>query len=254
MSGTVQQEERLGLSEVSDEISRVFFGKDIQSGRPSYSEGYQPGYGAPPALYPSRPGFGTTRLYRGYEDDIYLLVKLGHAALIIFMIFSVVSIVFMIITCCKSVLTGRKNKQEVDKPLPFAMPNKQDSTPPARVHNAGPLQRSTGVSNLLGDSDSNTTEEINTVPSRSRARKENDPEDRRTPDWRFNGTALTPQIPQSGGHGEGGPRESLYHQTGPRQPLYHRTNNSSYSDISQNRSYPDYEVFVNHATIRDNIH
>ena len=64
MSGADQQEARLGLSEVSDEISRVFFGKGIQSGRPSYSDGYQPGYGAPPALDPSRPGLGT-RLYRG---------------------------------------------------------------------------------------------------------------------------------------------------------------------------------------------
>ena len=46
----------------------------------------------------------------------------------------------------------------------------------------------------MRDSDSNTTEEINTVPSRSRGRKESDPEDRRTPDWRFNGTALSPEV------------------------------------------------------------
>ena len=64
MSAPGQQEQRLGLSEVSDEISRVFFGKGIQSGRPSYSDGYQPGYGASPGLDPIRPGFGTS-LYRG---------------------------------------------------------------------------------------------------------------------------------------------------------------------------------------------
>ena len=42
----------------------------------------------------------------GYEDDIYLLVKLGEAAIIIFIIFALVAILYMIVNCCIS-LSGR---------------------------------------------------------------------------------------------------------------------------------------------------
>ena len=68
MSETGQPENRLGLNDVSDEISRVFFGKGKQSGRPNYS-GYQPpsaGYGAPrgPLLDQSGVSLGGS-LYRG---------------------------------------------------------------------------------------------------------------------------------------------------------------------------------------------
>ena len=64
MANTDQQEQRLGLSDVSDQISRVFFGKGVESGRPSYSDGYQPGYGAP-----QRPA-----LYRGGLGRIYIII------------------------------------------------------------------------------------------------------------------------------------------------------------------------------------
>ena len=45
--------------------------------------------------------------FSGYEDDIYLLVKLGEASLVIFMILAVVLILYMITSCCLSVA---KNK------------------------------------------------------------------------------------------------------------------------------------------------
>jgi hypothetical protein len=41
----------------------------------------------------------------GYEDDIYLLAKLGQAALIIFIILAVVIILFLLVTCC---MAGRR--------------------------------------------------------------------------------------------------------------------------------------------------
>merc|ERR1711894_825695 len=54
------------------------------------------------------PSFsGGFYLYQGYEDDVYLLVKLGEASLVIFMILAVVSILYMITSCCLSVA---KNK------------------------------------------------------------------------------------------------------------------------------------------------
>ena len=44
--------------------------------------------------------------FPGYEDDIYLLVKLGEAAIIIFIIFALVAIIYMIVNCCVS-FSGR---------------------------------------------------------------------------------------------------------------------------------------------------
>ena len=45
-------------------------------------------------------------IFPGYEDDIYLLVKLGEAAIIIFIIFALVAIIYMIVNCCVS-FSGR---------------------------------------------------------------------------------------------------------------------------------------------------
>ena len=73
MSNKDQPESRLGLDDVSGEISRIFFGKGIQSGRPSYSDGYQPpspGYGVPQGPVLDQNGFGPGRsLYRGKQDS-----------------------------------------------------------------------------------------------------------------------------------------------------------------------------------------
>ena len=55
-------------------------------------------------------------------DDIVLLVKLGQAALIIFMVFAIIAILFMIITCCMSLvnITGNKRQNEIH-PQPFSL-------------------------------------------------------------------------------------------------------------------------------------
>ena len=61
----------------------------------------------------------------GYEDDIYLLIKLGQAALIIFIILAVISVLFLVTTCCVSVLgvaqQKGKDKRERNTPPPFNM-------------------------------------------------------------------------------------------------------------------------------------
>ena len=66
LSETEQPEYRFGNDDVSDDISRVFFGKGIQSGTPGNS-GYQPpsiGYGFPKGTDLDEIGFGRS-VYRG---------------------------------------------------------------------------------------------------------------------------------------------------------------------------------------------
>ena len=60
MSNTGQPQNRLSIDEVPDQISRIFFGKGIQSGRPNYASSYQPpspGYGVPQGPVLSDNGF-----------------------------------------------------------------------------------------------------------------------------------------------------------------------------------------------------
>ena len=45
MTSAAEQEGRLGLDDVSGEISRLFFKQNAQSGRPSYSDSYGPPQG-----------------------------------------------------------------------------------------------------------------------------------------------------------------------------------------------------------------
>ena len=56
-------------------------------------------------------------------DDIFLLIKLGQAALIIFMIFAIIAILFIISTCCMSLLniTSNKKRQDQTHPQPFIL-------------------------------------------------------------------------------------------------------------------------------------
>ena len=127
-------EGRININDVPEQISRIFFGQG--SSRPHYTDD---SYGVPGL---SVPGFGLSPgplLYRGeavrsvrschhsdsysgYVDDIVLLVKLGQAALIIFMVFVIIAILFMIITCCMSLvnITGNKRQNEIH-PQPFSL-------------------------------------------------------------------------------------------------------------------------------------
>jgi len=58
-------------------------------------------------------------VYPGYEDDIYLVIKLGQAALIIFIIFAIFSIIFLLTTCIFSITNfngERKDNDEDEEP------------------------------------------------------------------------------------------------------------------------------------------
>merc|ERR1712013_546212 len=83
------------------------------------SGSYRPpstGYGVPQAPILSGNNFnqqGPYLLYRGYDDDIYLLIKLGHAALIIFIIFAIVCILYILFSCCMVVFNDRKRTNKV---------------------------------------------------------------------------------------------------------------------------------------------
>ena len=46
----------------------------------------------------------------GFEDDIYLLVKFGQAALVIFIIFAIISILYIFFNCCMVVFNNRTAK------------------------------------------------------------------------------------------------------------------------------------------------
>ena len=73
MSGTGQTESRLGLADVSGEISRIFFGPGT-GGRPRYSDGYgavSTGYGASSVGQGQYGGAGQGRgWYTGEEKSV----------------------------------------------------------------------------------------------------------------------------------------------------------------------------------------
>ena len=57
---------------------------------------------------------GGTVTYRaaGYEDDLYLLVKLGQAALVVFMVLAVVAVLYMLVSCCLALCSAAKEDSE----------------------------------------------------------------------------------------------------------------------------------------------
>ena len=125
-------ESRINIKDVPEQISRIFFGQG--SNRPAYTDD---GYGSPDFGF--SPGSGSPLLYRGetvrnvlppltsvppgYSDDIFLLVKLGQAALIIFMIFAIIAILFMLSVCCSSLvnITNNKRREQQVHPAPFVL-------------------------------------------------------------------------------------------------------------------------------------
>ncbi|XP_059079667.1 uncharacterized protein LOC131877869 isoform X2 [Tigriopus californicus] len=86
---------------------------------PNYNPPGGSGYGA--------PSYGNTNAYNpngnlnyyspylGYTDDLRLLMKLGQAALIVFMILAVVAIIYMLIMCCLACGFGRRTASGYDE-------------------------------------------------------------------------------------------------------------------------------------------
>ena len=59
---------------------------------------------------PTGPFYPSTFYYQGFEDDIYLLIKLSHVALIVFIIFAIVTMIYLVVSCCVS-FTRRREKE-----------------------------------------------------------------------------------------------------------------------------------------------
>lgn len=114
-------EGRLNLQEVPEKISRIFFGDPSQGGYDSY--------GAPAPSYnaPNTGGYGYqynggSYYYPNFPADLELLMKLGHGALILFIILAVVGIIFLLIlTCiyCSSGLYSRQRRDGADGDYPM---------------------------------------------------------------------------------------------------------------------------------------
>ena len=58
----------------------------------------------------------------GYLDDVHLLIKLGQAALVIFIIFAIISILLIIIICCCITITKTKEQTLTTPRPPTTMP------------------------------------------------------------------------------------------------------------------------------------
>ena len=124
-------ESRINIKDVPEQISRIFFGQG--SNRPAYNDdGFgSPGFGfssSSPLLYRGerlRQVLPPISVPPGYTDDIFLLIKLGQAALIIFMIFAIIAILFMVTLCCSSIvnITGGKKREDQVQPAPFVLTN-----------------------------------------------------------------------------------------------------------------------------------
>lgn len=164
MGSDNEAESRLSLEEVPEQISRIFFGKGQSGGRPNYGgmgssyqapgSSYQApgsGFGQNPqqGFYPNNGGF-----YYGYEEDLALTMKLGQAALIVFMILAAVMILFLLTSCCLSLTSPRSKTANQNQPAPFSQFPLEETGSPGSKPN---LARSGGVVNLnLADTESDT--------------------------------------------------------------------------------------------------
>ena len=83
-----------------------------------------PGYGAPTygagGGYNNGGGLYYQPPYSGFEQDLELLVRLGQAALIVFMILAVVAVIYMLAMCCLGcgVFGNRRAQDEYEEPYP----------------------------------------------------------------------------------------------------------------------------------------
>ena len=200
-STQLSAESRINIKDVPEQISRIFFGQG--NNRPSYTDD---GYGSPGFLFPSDSSLlfyrGETErkvlppisvVPAGYQDDIFLLVKLGQAALIIFMIFATIAILLMATLCCTSLvnITNKKRREDQVHPAPLVLSNlvvKCKSLQPSRYlccqderKPPGTLSRTAGVTNLSleTETDSSTTEEIQVRVTPGPRRRERDETDER---------------------------------------------------------------------------
>lgn len=125
---------KVNLLKVNDQIARLFFPPGESS---SYTSGGRPSYAAPGTGYgppsqvtfavkfffeevfsqsPTGPYYPSSFYYQGFEDDIYLLIKLSHVALIVFIIFAIVTMIYLVVSCCVS-FTRRREKEVSGKVL-----------------------------------------------------------------------------------------------------------------------------------------
>ena len=121
----------------------------------------------------------------GYLDDVHLLINLGQAALVIFIIFAIISILLIIISCCCITIT---------KTRPYAGYNMTAK----KVANTKSPSHSKGITNLLPDSCSSSVSVTNERQMNTNNRR------RTTEDEagscgdrvgrRFPGTTVTPQV------------------------------------------------------------
>ena len=94
----------------------------------------------------------------GYLDDLHLLINLGQAALVIFIIFAIISILLIIISCCCITITKTK---EQTMTAPITMPYAGYNMTAKKVANTKSLSHSKEITNLLPDSCSSSVSVTN---------------------------------------------------------------------------------------------
>ena len=70
-----------------------------------------------PLQSPTGPYYPSSFYYQGFEDDIFLLIKLSHVALIVFIIFAIVTMIYLVVSCCVSFT--RRREKDVSGAAPF---------------------------------------------------------------------------------------------------------------------------------------
>jgi len=160
----MEQEGRVDMGQ----IARIFFPPGESS---SYTSGGRPSYAAPgtgygpPSQSPTGPYYPSSFYYQGFEDDIFLLIKLSHVALIVFIIFAIVTMIYILTSCCVS-FTRRREKDASGPPQPLLLPQGFSGG----EGKTGGVKRSGGVENLAETGSSSGTDEGASTLGRGRSR------------------------------------------------------------------------------------
>jgi len=160
------------MGQVNDQIARIFFPPGDSSSSSSYTSGGRPSYAAPgtgygpPSQSPTGPYYPSSFYYQGFEDDIFLLIKLSHVALIVFIIFAIVTMIYLITSCCVS-FTRRREKDNGGggPPQPLLLPQGFSGG-----EGKSGVKRSGGVENLAETGSSSGTDEGASTLGRGRSR------------------------------------------------------------------------------------